>query len=270
MNKSGKHSVLYRLIRGFLILVGSFVALIIIAFLIYFPGRQATMALTLATGIGVQGLQERVDEMESKAIEGETFTDEDKRFLKNLYTCFAKGGRLTIILRQSAALMDRYLSCSGETLYTEPRIFLGSSKVQEQMAILKQQIELDRSEGKEILEEYKSEVFHMGDPAFPDSLVGLYYGHICVKPEIDNEGGLILHWRAEVPWEWPTYESLNEQYGDYHAQCFPLPNAMCLIKGPDACLRIDDGLGEYLTRLGLAKSFLAYSEWDEEAINEIN
>lgn len=105
----------------------------IIAFLIYFPGRQSLLALTLASGIGVGGLQARVDVMEQKAIDGERFTETDRAFLRDLYTCFAKGARLTYVLRQSGQLMDRYLSRTGEALQMEPRIFLGSRNVRGQM-----------------------------------------------------------------------------------------------------------------------------------------
>ena len=68
---------------------------VMLAILIVFPGRQTPMALTLATGIGVPGLQAKVDRLEEKAILGQDFTEDDKAFLRNLYTCFAKGGKLT-------------------------------------------------------------------------------------------------------------------------------------------------------------------------------
>lgn len=67
-------------------------AVLVLFFLIYFPGRQTPLAFTLATGIGRNGLQVRVDGMEDKAIKGKEFTEEDKKFLRDLYTCFAKGG----------------------------------------------------------------------------------------------------------------------------------------------------------------------------------
>lgn len=233
------------------------------AFFVYFPGQQAPMALTLATGIGLPGLQAHIDALENKAIRGEPFTEDDRRFLRDLYTCFAKGGRLTIVLRQSAAMMDRYLSGSGEPLRTEPRIFVNSRKVREQMDHLSRQVRRDIRERGEAAEVYRSETFYMCDPAFFDSLVGLYFGHIEVKPRASKSGRIVLRWRAEVPWEWPSYESLYEKYGDHHAQCFPLPNAMSVLFGPRYCLRIDDGLGGHLMRIGLAKSFLVFSEWEE-------
>jgi hypothetical protein len=63
---------------------------------------------------------------------------------------------------------------------------------------------------------------------------------------------------------WPSYQSLYDKYGDYHAQCFPLPNARSLLGGSEYYLWVDDGLGGYLAQIGLAAPFLAWAEWDEE------
>ena len=96
-------------------------AVAIAAFLIYFPGRQSLLALTLASGLGIDDVQARVDALEEKAIKGKGFTEADKAFLRDLYTCFAKGAKLTLILRQSGQLMDHYLSRTGEPLRIEDR-----------------------------------------------------------------------------------------------------------------------------------------------------
>lgn len=104
--------------------------------------------------------------------------------------------------------------------------------------------------------------FYMPDFSNIDSVFGLYYGHIEAVPEITGDS-IRIRWRAEVPWEWPSYESLKEKHGDYHAESFPIPNAACLIFGIDGAVFIDNGLGEYLTQLGIAKSFLAYAKWEE-------
>jgi hypothetical protein len=248
-----------RLLAGLSVLA----VVLIVSYLIYFPGRQGRLAFVLATGLGVSGLQEQVDRLEAKAIGGEPFSEEDKQFLSDLYTCFAKGGKLTVTLRQSGRMMDRYLSGTGEALRTEPRIFLNSRKVAEQINRLKRQIAEDLPAKDGPAEEYSTGTFYMGDPDFLESMTGLYYGHLSVRPQAAGDGTLTLRWRAEVPWQWPSYESLFEKHGDYHAQCFPLPNARSWLQGAKYCLRIDDGLGEHLSRIGLAKPFLVYSEWEE-------
>jgi len=239
-------------------------AIMVVAFLAYFPGRQSLLALTLASGIGLGDLQARVDALEQKAIDGQPFTETDKAFLRDLYTCFAKGARLTYVLRQSGQLMDRYLSRTGAPLQIAPRILLGSRNVRGQMDLLRQRVVEDWQRNGTLAEAYASETFHMGEPELLDSSVGLYFGRISVRPSPVGDGRLLLRWRAELPWQWPSYQSLYDKYGDYHAQCFPLPNARSLLQGSKYYLWVDDGLGEYLAQLDLAKPFLAWSEWDEE------
>jgi hypothetical protein len=75
----------------------------------------------------------------------------------------------------------------------------------------------------------------------------------------------LLHWRAEVPWLWPSYASLRKKYGTPHAESFPLPNLESVLFGQKYALFVDNGLGEYLAEVGLAKPFLAFAEWDETA-----
>ncbi len=259
-------TILKRLRRWFKRIVIACLTLFLIltaAYLIYFPGQQAVLAFTLATGFGVHGLQERVDALEDKAINGEPFTDEDKAFLKNLYTCFAKGGRLTIVFWQTGQMMTRYLSMSGEDLYTDPRVFVESRPVLVEAARLTEAIATDYRRDAALKDAYVSPRFNMADPTFPDSIAGLYYGKLTVRPQPTPEGEIALRWRAEVPWVWPTYETVREQYGDYKAREFALPNARSLLWGPRYCLYMDDGLGAHLENLGLAKSFRVYSEWDE-------
>jgi hypothetical protein len=235
-----------------------------IAFLAHFPGRQSLLAITLASGLGLDGLQARVDDLEEKAIKGERFTEADRAFMHDLYTCFAKGAKLTFVLRQSGQLMDHYLSRMGEPLEIEPRIFLGSGRVREQMDLLGRRLGQDLRVRGTVAEEYSSETFHMGEPETLDSSVGLYFGRISVRPRVLNDGKVLLQWRADMPWQWPSYESLYEKYGNYHAHCFPLPNARSVLQGSRYYLWMDDGLGEHLAQIGLAKPFLVWSAWDEE------
>jgi hypothetical protein len=252
--------------RRYALVAAGLLMILIVAFLAYFPGRKSLLALTLASGIGVSDLQARVDALEQQAIDGQPFSEADRAFLQDLYTSFAKGARLTYVLRQSGRLMDRYLSRTGEPLQMGPRIFLGSRNVREQMDLLRQRIVEDWQSRDILAEAYSSETFHMGEPELFDSSVGLYFGRISVRPRPVGSDRLRLRWRAELPWQWPSYQSLYDKYGDYHAQCFPLPNARSLLGGPEYYLWVDDGLGGYLAQIGLAAPFLAWAEWDEEVL----
>lgn len=254
-----KRSILRRCMIAWAVVVLTGVA----AFLLHFPGQQAPMAITLATGLGTPSLQARVDALEEKAIHGKSLTNSEKQFLTDLYTCFAKGGRLTYVLRQSAQMMQHYLDASGNDLQIQSRIFIGSSPVQEQMIRLRKRITFDFEQQNSLLAEYTSPTFYMGDPHFFEAQAGLYYGKITARPSLNDDRQLKIDWNVEMPWQWPTYESLNQRWGTYHAQCFPIPNARSFIQGSQHCLWIDDGLGEHLAQLGLAKPFLVLSTWQD-------
>ena len=234
-------------------------AILFTALAIYFPGSQLPIALTLASGIQREALQEKIDACEVKAIKGEAFTEQEIAFLEDLYTCLYKGGRLTLVLPEVSKMMEHYLSKSGHALEVDASIFNTNNKVIERMNMIKAQI----LSGESLKANYQSEQFYMPDSSNIDSVFGLYYGHISAEP-IRTGNTIQINWRAEVPWEWPSYESLKEKHGDYHAESFPIPNASCLIGGINGAIFIDNGLGEYLTKLGLAESFLVYSEWSED------
>lgn len=252
-----RHRIVRRLVWGTV----ACLALCLGAFLIYFPGRQSLLAFTLGTGIGVAGLQTQVDQLEAKAVKGQELSPAEKQFLRNLYTCFAKGGAL--VAPQSSKMMHRYLSRTGEPLAVTPGLFTGSAPVRVVMTELKRKVLEDLEGGRGAQERYSSETFYMGDPDHFDAFVGLYYGRLQVTLRSIEGDSIILSWRAEVPWTWPTYAELFQKYGDHHAQSFPLPNARSVLQGQKYCLYMDDGLGGHLSKIGLAKPFLAYSEWEE-------
>jgi hypothetical protein len=249
-----------QLIRKLLWGAGASFVVCLGAFLIYFPGRQSLLAFTLGTGIGVTSLQTQVAQLEDKAVKGQELSLAEKRFLLDLYNCFAKGGAL--VAPQSSKMMHRYLSRTGEPLAVRPELFARSAPVRVAMAELRKKVLEDLDSGR-ARDRYSSDTFFMGDPKYFDAYVGLYYGRLHVSPRKVERDSLVLSWRAEVPWSWPTYAELFQKYGDYHAQSFPIPNARSVLQGPKYCLRMDDGLGGHLSTIGIAKPFLAYSEWEE-------
>lgn len=238
-------------------LLGAFGAACIALFL--FPGQRLAMAFRLGTGLALGSLQTRIDTLESKAILREPFSATDKEFLTDFYRTLATGAKLTVVVGQTGRMMDHYLDGSGSDYRLDPRIFVENRKVLTQMAAL-------RTAGASCAHperRFSSPRFYMPDASKVDSVFGLYYGTLQVVPARSAEGQCILHWRAEVPWTWPSYESLRAKYGNYHAESFPLPNLKSLLEGERFALFVDNGLGEYLAELGLAKVFVAYAEWDE-------
>jgi hypothetical protein len=225
-----------------------------------FPGPRLGMAFTLSTGIGTAGLQARIDALEEQAINARAFSAEDRAFLSDFYRTLATGAKLSILVRQTGSMMDHYLDGSGAEYRLSPEIFRGNRKVQAQLGVLRR-----RAAGKSCVgvTRVASPTFYMPDPSQVDSVFGLYHGSVALTRAPGTDGKCVSHVRAEVPWNWPTYASLKQKYGSYHSESFPLPNQKSLVLGRKHSLFVDNGLGEYLVQLGLAKSFLAFAEWDE-------
>jgi len=236
---------------------------VILAGVVIFPGQQTPLALTYATGWNVKNTQSKIDRLEGLAIKKMPFSDEDKKFLFDLYTAGAKGGRITGVVPNASRLISRYLDRTGEDLEIEAELVRRSQPVRLEIQNLKRQIALVLARRQAVQESYETQTFYMGDPTHLDAVASLYFGKLIVKPFVNEQGESRLAWRAEIPWVWPTYDELFETYGDHHAQNFGLPNLRSLVFGPEYMLRVDDGLGGHLPALDLAKPFLAYAEWEE-------
>ena len=131
------------------------------------------------------------------------------------------------------------------------------------MIDLKNQL-LSDIENNSIKNIYESKRFYMPDKSVPDSIYALYYGKLFLIPKINSDGIISLSWRAEVPWYWPKYDFLKKKYDDFKAHRFSIPNIKSIIFNKDYALKVDDGLGEYLVTLKIAKPFLTYAEWNED------
>jgi hypothetical protein len=228
--------------------------------LFLFPGQRLGLAFTIATGFGRDALQSRIDAIESKAVQQLPLSAGDRAFLADFYATLATGAKLTVIVAQTGRLMDHYLSRSGEDFQLDPIIFTGNAKVQAQAELLRK-----RANHRPCHDEtLSSPVFYMPDPTSIDSVFGLYHGRLMLTRHRDASGQCVDRWRAEVPWVWPSYRSLRDKYGDPHAESFPLPNALSILRGRQHALFVDNGLGHHLEQVGLAKSFLAFAEWSDD------
>jgi hypothetical protein len=229
-----------------------------VAALLLFPGQRLALAFTLATGVGTRDLQRRIDALEDQAISGKAFSPEDRALLSDFYRTLATGAKLTFVVRQTGRMMDHYLDGSGADYRLEPEIFQGNAKVQAQLAVLRR-----RAQPCVGIKRLASPTFYMPDASQVDSVFGLYHGTVAVTQTLSSDAHCATHVRAEVPWSWPTYASLLQKHGSYHAESFPLPNLKSLLLGQQHALFVDNGLGQYIVNLGLARPFLAYAEWDE-------
>lgn len=231
-----------------------------VVLLVIFPGERLDFAVTVATGIGRDHLQSRIDAIERKAIREEPLTTDDRDFLVDFYSTLATGAKLSVVARQTGNLMTHYLGGSGTDFELEPSIFTTNRKVKAQAQLLAK-----RAAGLSCDRRSSSPVFYMPDRSNIDSVFGLYHGRLTLTARTDAKGQCQHDFRAEVPWVWPSYASLKKKHGDPHAESFPLPSARSLISGRRHALFVDNGLGHHLEREGLAKSFLAFAEWSQPA-----
>ena len=238
----------------------TFVVLCVSIVFVVLPGQQKSMAWTLATGIGISELQEHVDTLEYKAIHKEDFNEDDIEFLKDLFLTFSTGARYSLVLSESGNLTSHYLSCSGEDYNLPNHLFNKNKRVKKEMNILKNRMLSDISQNT-IKDRYETKRFYMPDSSVADSIYSLYYGKVILSPKIKSTGIVEMHWRAEVPWYWPEYDYLKEKYDDYKAHSFSVPNFKSIFIDKENRLNMDDGLGQHMVVLGIAKPFLAYSEW---------
>ena len=228
--------------------------------LVLFPGRRLPLAFTLGTGIGRDGLQARIDDLETRAIHKAAYTDEDREFLADFYRTLATGGKVSLLVRQTGLLMDHYLDASGADYRLDPAIFTQNVKVTAQAAALrKRAVSLPCSGASKLT----SPTFYMPDRSKIDSVFGLYWGTLSLRRDPTSDGKCVSTFRAEVPWRWPSYDELKRRYGSPHAERFPLPNLGCLVFGTKHALYVGNGLGEYLAQIGLAQPFIAFAEWTE-------
>jgi hypothetical protein len=237
----------------------SIVGLAALGFLL-FPGRRLSMAVTLATGLRRDALQREIDAIEDKAITHAAVSSDDRAVLSDFYRPLATGAKLSIVVGQTGRLMDHYLAGSGTDYELSSDIFSQNDKVRTQMALLRKRARVAPCRPSAPL---SSPTFYMPDSSKLDSVFGLYNGTLRLSRSPGAGASCVLHWRAEVPWFWPSYTSLEQKYGTAHGESFPLPNLQSVLFGRQRALFVDNGLGEYLAQVGLAKPFLAFAEWEE-------
>lgn len=217
---------------------------------------QVRLAFTIGTGIGVQALQIKIEDLQSRAIKG-NFNLEDKAFLKLFYRTLAYGAQMTFLLPESARLMHHYLDRSGTTTSIDPALFIRSSRVKEEIKTIKKKILEDCTIGKVV----KSDRFDMGHGYPIDAHFALYFGAIEGK-FLSGKGLEKIQWTADMPWKWPTYKEIKNKYGTYYKEIFPLPNAMSLL-GLGPKLWLPNALGGELAKQGLAVPFDTKTVWTE-------
>lgn len=218
---------------------------------------EVRLAFTIGSGIGLGKLQDRIEAIQSRAINNQV-SDSDKTFLKSFYRVLAYGAGLTFVLPESARLMHHYLDSSGEQTSLAVELLTESPRVANQMGVIRSTLLKQCS----VEQSHKSPRFDMGHLKPLDSHFALYFGTIAGKIATSAKGEFEIQWTAEMPWKWPTYKDIKATYGTFYAEIIPFPNAMSLLNlGPPMFL--PNALGGELEKQGLAKSFQTITSWEE-------
>jgi len=238
---------------------------------------------SLGTG-DVEELQQEIDRLSRKAKKKETFTEEEKYFLVSFYGWLAWGGLAYPIkwLPEASQLLRHYLHGKTNLLKIDPYIYQTSSIVKYAIAEMKNIILSDIAKSGKIrnngsfgspgnlhdckrtreqqktmgeirdngylLAEQNNTRLHKADNRFP-----LY----CTTT-ITNRSPSQFHtiWSVRSVWDYDSFEK-QKAAGNNLVTELDLPM-------PGKKISIPDGLSEYLTKLGLARVFDYYAEWEEK------
>lgn len=227
--------------------------LYIFAYLPLFGYNKFTMPIEIAKGS--PKLQSDIIKLEQKAIYNEKFTKEDKDFLTLLFESIALGANFRSSTRPASLLMKHYLSCSGKNYKIKPDIFIENDKILTQMDTMLHIFFDDYLHNKD-KKMYIIKNFKMQDESSPASEYALHKGEITLLVNNISKSEISITWRFENPWCFPAYykDSLKKTIGNWSSFA---------ISTFENNIYIDYGLIEYLTHLGLAKTFIVYGEYTE-------
>lgn len=212
--------------------------------------------IKIATG-NFNNIQDRIDQLEIKAINNEDFTKEDKKFLKKLYSTISIGGFLRGYF-EASKMLSRYIDKSGIELKVSAKPYLNNKKVLNEVERIEKNI-IDDLKKKRLLDKYISNKIII----YPKDDPGLYYlsNVFKINAQIVNKGDDLLNIRYTI-----KLRAHFQSYAD-QKRLFKNPQHFRTLfnrnkKGE--VLNIDDGLSHYLTLIDIAKEFDYYTEWYDE------
>ena len=235
--------------------------LLLIAITIFFVPTLNT-AFIIGTGLGLNSIQSRVNQIADKAIHGKPISSEDKEWFRHLYGTMAWGASLTVVLpryyrlTESARLMKHFLEGSGEATYIDVDLFKGNHRIIKQQKGLRSKLKKVCDSGKK----FSTAPHDFGGYDLMDAHFALYFG-ILTGERISDER---IVWTVSMPWDWPDYNDLRKSYGKSFdkKEIFPIPNMLSIIKRGRP-LMLPNGLGGELENWNLAKAFDTETRWTE-------
>ena len=234
--------------------VNLFCALILLCLMLVFEPLRT--AFTIGTGVGLRDLQKQIENIQSRAINGQ-ITEDDKKFLAKFYRIMAYGAQLTFVLPESARLMHHYLDGSGVETSIDKSLYTESKRVVDRMSKIRKYLSTNCEVGRTRI----SKRFDMGHGYPLDAHFSLYFGTISGRI-IEEDSAKFIQWDVIMPWKWPTYDDIKKTYGTYYKEIIPFPNALSLM-GFGKPMWLPNGLGGELEKQGLAKAFDVNTTWRE-------
>tara|TARA_B100000401_G_scaffold104532_1_gene67745 strand:- start:2457 stop:3191 length:735 start_codon:yes stop_codon:yes gene_type:complete len=211
-------------------------------------------AFSIGTGIGLDRIQIKIERIQSKLINNETISPEEKDWLKHFYKTLAWGASMSVVLPESSRLMYHYLNNTGKNTSIDRTLFLNSPRVKDKMEEIRDKAIISCQLNKK----YRSNKFEMGYGRPYDAVFALYFGTVTLERISKDK----VKWTVEMPWKWPDYQDIHNTYGTYYKEIFPLPN-MLAVTGLGEPLWVPNAIGGELENLGLAKSFNTLTTWEE-------
>jgi hypothetical protein len=215
--------------------------------------RGLTTALRIASG-DIDGIQKKIDLLESRAIAGAAFSESEKAFLIDLYDALALGGR-ALGYSEASAMLRHYLHGNGEPLRVGSKAYSANPEVRAAMEALLSRVRDDRPRhGDRTI--YSSPPLHIAPEEDPRLF---YFSNIFTleaMPEDGDADSFVVLFRVELTCRFPSYRDQERMFRDarhFHTP-FPTPRR-------GKVLTIDDGLSQYLTVIGAAKEFQYTAEW---------
>lgn len=228
----------------------------------------------------VEEIQAQVDRLTEKARRKDVFEAKEKDFLVALYSWIAWGG-LAKWLPEASQLLRHYLSCKGYPIEIDSYVYRSSVIVKYAMQEMKKGIQADidksgiirnggelqsigmvketkRSEAEQkefgkifdngmLMAEQKNQRLKNTDNRFLLRATSTLVSQDPLK--------INIKWRVESTWDYEPFEKQKEEGKNYFTD-LPLLN--------NSKLRLHDGLSHYLEKLGLAKSFHHFANWEED------
>lgn len=229
--------------------------IIILSFVILINSSCITF-IKIASG-NFDDIQNRIDQLEIKAINKEDFTIEDKKFLKKLYSTISIGGFLSGYF-EASKMLSRYIDNSGIELKVSAKPYLKNKIVINEVKRIEKKI-IDDFKKKRLLDKYTSNKIII----YPQDDPGLYYlsNIFKINAQIINKENDALNTKYTIRLRahFQAYEDQVRLFGNpQHFRTLFNRNK----KGDT--LNIDDGLSHYLTIIDLAKEFDYFTEWNDE------